>query len=92
MKEERFFYVPDAGSADELPASEAVHALRVLRLHEGDEMFLMDGKGAFYRAEVTLATSRLCIWSHVGVTLTTMSSISIQLIVTDGGIPARSAI
>ncbi len=60
MKEERFFYVPDAGSADELPASEAVHALRVLRLHEGDEMFLMDGKGAFYRAEVTLATSKCC--------------------------------
>ena len=34
MKEVRFFYVPDAASQTELPADEATHALRVLRLHE----------------------------------------------------------
>ena len=58
MKEARYFYVPKAGTTDELPADEATHALRVLRLKEGDEIFLMDGEGTFYRALVTLASKR----------------------------------
>ena len=62
MKEARFFYVPDAGTATELPADEAMHALRVLRLRSGDEMFLMDGKGRFYRATVTIAATRHCLY------------------------------
>ena len=60
MKEIRFFYVPDAVNQSELPADEAAHALRVLRLHEGDEMMLMDGLGCYYRAEVTLAHGHHC--------------------------------
>ena len=43
MKEARYFYVPNARNAGELPADEATHALRVLRLKPGDEMYLMDG-------------------------------------------------
>ena len=46
MKEVRYFYVPDAANQVELPAEEATHALRVLRLKGGDEIFLMDGEGA----------------------------------------------
>lgn len=49
MKEARYFYVPQASVQNELPADEAVHALRVLRLASGDEMFLMDGDGGIYR-------------------------------------------
>ena len=60
MKEARYFYAPDAMTMGELPAEEAAHALRVLRLAEGDEMFLTDGKGAFYRAVVTLADGKHC--------------------------------
>lgn len=60
MKEVRFFYVPDATHQTELPADEATHALRVLRLREGDEMMLMDGVGNYYRAEVTLAHGHHC--------------------------------
>ena len=45
MKEVRYFYVPKAGELDELPQEEAQHAIRVLRLVEGDEIFLMDGEG-----------------------------------------------
>ena len=60
MKESRYFFVPDAANQHELPSDEAVHALRVLRLKEGDEIFLMDGIGSFYRAEVTLAASKHC--------------------------------
>ena len=60
MKEARYFYVPDAESLSQLPAEEAAHAVRVLRLHEGDELFLIDGQGAFFRAEVTLAAGKHC--------------------------------
>ena len=54
MKEARYFYVPDVCTRKELPEDEALHAIRVLRLSAGDEMFLMDGQGAFYRATVSL--------------------------------------
>lgn len=62
MKEVRFFYVPDAATSHELPPDEAMHALRVLRLQSGDEMMLMDGVGNFYRAEVTLAHTKHCLY------------------------------
>ena len=62
MKEVRFFYAPDAATSTELPQEEAMHALRVLRLKAGDEMMLMDGKGSFYRAEVTLAHTHHCFY------------------------------
>lgn len=63
MKEARYFYVPQAAERTELPADEAVHALRVLRLQSGDELFLMDGTGHFYRAEVTATSSKHCLYS-----------------------------
>ena len=63
MKEVRFFYVPDAANCTELPEEEATHALRVLRLKAGDEMMLMDGKGNYYRAEVTLAHTHHCCYA-----------------------------
>lgn len=62
MKEVRYFYVPDAANQVELPAEEATHALRVLRLKGGDEIFLMDGEGSFFRAEVTAASSKRCLY------------------------------
>ena len=62
MKEVRFFYAPEATTNNELPVDEAMHALRVLRLQSGDEMMLMDGCGNFYRAEVTLAHTKLCLF------------------------------
>lgn len=62
MKETRFFYVPDAATSTELPMEEALHALRVLRIKTGDEIFMMDGVGNFYRAEVTLAATKRCLY------------------------------
>ena len=62
MKEARYFYVPDASVQQELPQEEAVHALRVLRLKEGDEIFLQDGEGAFYQVEVTTANAKHCFY------------------------------
>lgn len=62
MKEERYFYVPQAATANALPDEEAAHALRVLRLKGGDEMVLMDGEGTFYRARVSLASNKHCLY------------------------------
>ena len=62
MKETRFFYVPDAATENEMLMEEALHALRVLRIKSGDEIFLMDGVGNFYRAEVTLAATKRCMY------------------------------
>ena len=65
MKETRFFYVPDAEKLTELPAEEANHAIKVLRLKEGDELMLMDGQGSFYCAEVTLVSNHHCVYRIV---------------------------
>ena len=62
MKETRFFYVPNAGQENEMPTEEALHALRDLRIKSGDEINLMDGVGNFYRAEVTLAATKRCLY------------------------------
>lgn len=62
MKEVRYFYCPDAATSTELPDEEAKHALRVLRLGTGDEINLMDGKGNYFRAEITTATGHRCLY------------------------------
>ena len=62
MKEARYFYVPNATEHNELPTDEAIHAMRVLRLKIGDDIFLIDGKGTFYEAVVTLANSKHCLY------------------------------
>ena len=67
MKEARYFYVPDAAHATELPPEEARHAVSVLRLKAGDEIFLMDGMGTFYQANVTLAATKHCMYDIVKV-------------------------
>lgn len=62
MKESRYFYVPDAAKQKELPSDEAMHATRVLRLKEGDEIFLMDGDGSYFRAMITIAATHHCYY------------------------------
>lgn len=65
MKEVRFFFVPDAENQTELPAEEAMHAMRVLRLKCGDQMMLMDGEGNFFKAEVTIAATHHCYYKII---------------------------
>ena len=65
MKETRYFYVPDAASTNQLPAEEAAHASRVLRLESGDEVFLIDGTGCFFKAQLTLVTKGRCLYDIV---------------------------
>lgn len=63
MKEIRYFFVPDASKRDELPEDEATHAIRVLRLKEGDEICLLDGVGHVLEAEVSMVTSKHCFYN-----------------------------
>jgi 16S rRNA (uracil1498-N3)-methyltransferase len=62
MKESRYFYVPDAERQKELPADEAIHAVKVLRLKAGDEIILMDGMGFYHWAEITAADNHHCYY------------------------------
>ena len=55
------FYTPDIQKSNELPDEEAQHCIRVLRLNIGDEITLTDGKGNFYKAEITAATNKRCL-------------------------------
>lgn len=65
MKEVRYFYVPNAATAGELPEEEAKHALRVLRLQDGDRMYLVDGEGGLFEAEVSMAAGKHCLYNIV---------------------------
>ena len=55
------FYTPDIHTRAELPEEEAQHCVRVLRLNIGDQITLTDGKGNFYRAEISAATNKRCM-------------------------------
>jgi len=54
------FYTPGILQSLELPSDEAQHCMRVLRLKEGAEILLTDGKGFFYKAVITLASPKHC--------------------------------
>lgn len=57
------FYTPDILSNPELPEEEARHCTRVLRLGEGAEIDLTDGKGSFYKAVIEQAHPKHCLVS-----------------------------
>lgn len=55
------FYTPDIDHSNALPEEEATHAVRVLRLQPGDEVMLTDGKGCFYKAEISVCDKKHCL-------------------------------
>lgn len=56
----QIFYTPDIAVNPELPEEEAGHCIRVLRLTEGAEILLTDGKGSFYKALIARAHPKHC--------------------------------
>lgn len=64
MKEIHLFYAPEASTTGLLPAEEAAHAVRVLRLTEGEHIFVTDGMGFFHEAEITIASPKQC---HISI-------------------------
>lgn len=49
------FYAPDILATHELPESDSAHCARVLRLHEGDNISVVDGKGLRFSCVITSA-------------------------------------
>lgn len=55
------FYTPDlSGNTYTLDESESKHCIRVLRLEQGDEIILVDGRGGMFTAEITDANPKRC--------------------------------
>ena len=57
------FYTPNiekTASSITLDETESKHAIKVLRLNNGDKINLVDGKGTFYDAEITQAHAKKC--------------------------------
>ncbi len=53
------FYTPDLQSSTyTLSEEESRHCTKVLRLGKGDQVFLIDGRGGFYEAEIVMETKR----------------------------------
>jgi len=64
------FYVPNISGAEVvLDETESKHAIRVLRLQNGNRVQVIDGKGGFYEAEITDANPKKCRLSIVNSTL-----------------------
>ena len=57
----QLFYVPNiSGSEILLDETESKHAIRVLRLQNGNRVQVIDGSGGFYEAEITDANPKKC--------------------------------
>ena len=56
----QLFYLENTKDEIILSSEESKHASKVLRKKEGDILNFTDGKGAFYKAEITVADSRKC--------------------------------
>lgn len=55
------FYTPDlSDNTYTLDESESKHCVRVLRLEQGDEIILVDGRGGRFTAEITDANPKRC--------------------------------
>lgn len=52
------FYSPEIETKNILPEGESAHCCRVLRMQEGDEIFITDGKGSRFRCEIIKANPK----------------------------------
>lgn len=62
------FYAPNILESKQLPEEESQHAVRVLRLKEGDNIEVIDGKGIKYLCRITLAHPKRCMLEIEGST------------------------
>ena len=60
MKEVHLFYAPGLPECAELPAEEAAHAVRVLRMKAGEALLATDGRGSFYECTLQSASPKSC--------------------------------
>lgn len=65
MKELHIFYAPDVEATGMLPPEESAHAVRVLRMREGDPICVVDGRGTAFSCVIAAASPRGCLL-HIG--------------------------
>ncbi|MFB6318869.1 16S rRNA (uracil(1498)-N(3))-methyltransferase [Saccharicrinis sp. FJH54] len=56
----QLFYTPDIIQTQTLSQLESHHAVKVLRLNEGDVIQVVDGNGGFYNAVIVSANAKAC--------------------------------
>lgn len=54
------FYVPNLSESNNLPEEESFHAIKVLRLKEGDNIQVVDGIGGLFNAIITTPHHKRC--------------------------------
>lgn len=52
------FHAPDIATSPYLPESDSKHCIRVLRMHAGDEVEVIDGKGGLYSCRIVAEDHR----------------------------------
>lgn len=57
------FYSPDIRQTSLLPEKESQHCVKVLRMREGDELTVTDGKGFFYECVLVQPKPKQCLVS-----------------------------
>lgn len=62
------FYAPDIATTQTLPVDESQHAIKVLRLVEGDALDVTDGRGNIYHCRIATAHLKRCAVTVDGVT------------------------
>lgn len=72
------FYQPDL-SIHQLPAEEAHHAIKALRLHAGDQIEITDGSGTWVLAQLNAVTKTSCSFEILEKKYTPPRSFSIHL-------------
>lgn len=63
-----FFTYDIAGDSYQLPEEESKHIIRVLRFRKGDFVFLTNGNGDFFKAEITVENPKACLVKVVETT------------------------
>ena len=62
------FYLDKIGSGEAMPSQdESLHAVKVLRLKEGDPVLLVDGKGSLHEGRIKEAHPKHCLVSLLSV-------------------------
>jgi 16S rRNA (uracil1498-N3)-methyltransferase len=62
------FYQSQLPEIKNLDQEESKHCVKVLRLQNGDEINLIDGKGIFYKAKITNAHHKKCEFEIIEIT------------------------
>ena len=85
----QLFYCKEIAPVCTLDAEESRHAVRVLRLREGDEMYVTDGHGMIARCRMVTAEEKGCAVEVVGMEMATALPVNLCLAVAPTKNPSR---